>query len=90
MNKKEVDELIATARSRKLFLMEAIWSRFNPIYIQLKKDLQASKIGDPYLVQADFGVKLDHKERVTKRSLGGSALLDIGVYTIQVRCIIII
>lgn len=83
MNKKQVQELVSLARSRKLFLMEAIWSRFNPVYTKIRDEISAGKIGTPYLVQADFGVKLDNKERVTARALGGSALLDIGVYCLQ-------
>lgn len=83
MNKKEVEELVKLAKSRKVFLMEAIWSRFNPIYSKIRDEISSGKIGTPYLVQVDFGVKLDNKERVTSRALGGSALLDIGVYCLQ-------
>jgi dihydrodiol dehydrogenase / D-xylose 1-dehydrogenase (NADP) len=39
MNVRETKELIEYARSKKLFLMEAIWSRFFPSYLRIKEEL---------------------------------------------------
>lgn len=88
MNLSDTEKLVALAREKKLFLMEAIWSRFFPAYEQLRKEIQAGTIGDPLLVEATFGVHLQGVERVTKPDLGGSAVLDIGVYVIQMASMV--
>lgn len=89
MNKKEAQELVDLAEEKNLFLLEAIWSRFNPIYRKVVEEIQSGTIGEVLQVQVDFGVKLEHKDRVTKKDLGGSVLLDIGVYCIQFATLIL-
>lgn len=83
MNKKEAEELIATAKEKNLFLMEAIWSRFTPLYEKMKEEIDKGTIGDIVHIQVNFGADLLNKKRVTTKELGGSVILDIGVYTIQ-------
>ena len=50
---------------RGLFLMEAIWSRYLPAYRSLVDVIGEGRIGDPLLVEADFGfrrpVEPDHR-----------------------------
>lgn len=89
MNKKEAQELINLAEKKNLFLLEAIWSRFNPIYRKVIDEIHSGTIGEVLQVQVNFGVKLEHKDRVTKKDLGGSVLLDIGVYCIQFATLIL-
>ncbi|CAK1540163.1 unnamed protein product [Leptosia nina] len=83
MNYKQAQSLVNLARKKKLFLMEAVWSRFSPAYIALEKEINAGKLGDVKYVDVNFGVPIADRDRVSKKSLGGSALLDIGVYAIQ-------
>ncbi|KAF2879363.1 hypothetical protein ILUMI_26810 [Ignelater luminosus] len=83
INKKETKELIEYAKQKKLFLMEAIWSRCFPVYDELRKIIEAGTIGDVLQVTVDFGFPLDHVDRVNVLELGGSATLDIGVYVLQ-------
>jgi len=77
--------MVAEARARGLFLMEAIWSRYLPAYRSLVDVIGEGRIGDPLLVEADFGfrrpVEPDH--RLFDLALGGGALLDLGIYPIQ-------
>jgi len=82
MNVKETKELVSLAREKKVFLMEAVWSRCLPAYQALKKEIEAGTIGDVKQVIATFGEVID-SPRMHKKSLGGGTVLDLGIYTIQ-------
>ena len=84
MNEGQAKRLCAYAREKKLFLMEAIWSRFFPSYIALKKRIDDGDLGEIKEVDVEFGFPLTHIERVRMKNLGGGTILDLGVYTIQV------
>jgi predicted dehydrogenase len=79
------------ARRRGLFLMEAIWSRFLPSYRAMTDILREGRIGEPLLVEADFGFRMpvqpDH--RLFDRALGGGALLDLGIYPVQLSSLVL-
>lgn len=63
-------------------LTQAIWSRFLPVYDDMQKNL--SSIGEVQQVNVTFGEKEIKKcERVTNPELGGSAMLDIGIYCVN-------
>ena len=82
MNLGQVEEMIATARSKKMFLMEAMWSRFMPTTLKTMELVREGKIGKVLGVRADFGFKAvkDPRKRLFNKELGGGALLDIGIY----------
>ena len=82
MNLKEAEEVLDLAKEKKLFLMEAMWSRFLPPYIYLQEQLGKKAIGEVSVAMATFGLKMDAKPRVYDKSLGGSVLLDIGIYAL--------
>ena len=73
------------ARSRGLFAMEALWSRFLPSYRVLAELLREGRIGEPLLVEADFGFRLPvmPEHRLFDLAQGGGALLDLGIYPLQ-------
>ncbi len=50
----EVEAMIDAARRADRFLMEAMWSRFLPSYVELARLLDQRVIGRPLLLQADF------------------------------------
>ncbi|CAH0727456.1 unnamed protein product, partial [Brenthis ino] len=83
LNLKETQSLINIAKSKNLFLMEAVWSRFAPAYLALEKEIQSGKLGDIQFVEVNFGVPIANVDRVRKKDLGGSAILDIGIYNLQ-------
>ncbi|KAL0901354.1 hypothetical protein ABMA27_006633 [Loxostege sticticalis] len=83
LNHKQVQSLVNISKQNKLFLMEAIWSRFSPVYLALEKEIQAGKLGEIKHVEANFGAPIATVDRLRKKELGGSAVLDIGVYTLQ-------
>ncbi|XP_036401839.1 trans-1,2-dihydrobenzene-1,2-diol dehydrogenase-like [Megalops cyprinoides] len=83
MNGREVQELIATARKNDVFLMEAVWTRFFPVSLEIGRSLTQGEIGDVLMVRADLGAPLTHIPRLAERDLGGGALLDLGIYCLQ-------
>ncbi|XP_045459414.1 trans-1,2-dihydrobenzene-1,2-diol dehydrogenase-like isoform X1 [Melitaea cinxia] len=83
LNYKETESLFNIAKSKNLFLMEAVWSRFAPCYIALEKEIQSGKLGDIQFVEVNFGVPIENVDRLRKKDMGGSAILDIGIYTLQ-------
>ncbi len=88
MNAREAERVVALARSRGLFLMEAMWTRFMPALAALRRIVANGEIGDVALVQADFGfaASVDPEHRLNKRELGGGALLDLGIYPLSIAC----
>ncbi|GLH11941.1 Trans-1,2-dihydrobenzene-1,2-diol dehydrogenase [Gryllus bimaculatus] len=83
LNLKQTRELIDLARQKKLFLMEAVWSRCFPAYEALRKELESGKLGDILQVQVVFGLPIADVERVKLKELGGGTILDLGVYVLQ-------
>ena len=77
--------MVDEARTRGLFLMEAIWSRFLPAYRSLVEVVGSGRIGEPLLVEADFGFRrpVDPEHRLFRLDLGGGGLLDLGIYPLQ-------
>jgi len=84
MNISEVELMIKTARERKVFLMEAMWTRFLPSMLKLEEILKSGIIGEALILKADFGFKADYNphSRLFDPLLGGGSLLDIGIYPV--------
>jgi predicted dehydrogenase len=91
LNARQGARMAEEARSRGLFLMEAIWSRFLPAYRALVDVLGEGRIGEPLLVEADFGFRrpVDPDHRHFARELGGGALLDLGIYPVQLCTLVL-
>jgi predicted dehydrogenase len=77
-------ELIALARERGVFLMEAVWTRYLPIYEQLARWLRDRVIGRVNGVQSSicFNAQYDASSRVFDPAQAGGALFDIGIYSL--------
>jgi predicted dehydrogenase len=87
----EAVEMVAAARSRGVFLMEAMWSRFLPAWVELRALVAAGAIGELRLVTASFGFQMsvDPLHRLFDLSLGGGALLDLGVYPVTLASMLL-
>ncbi len=85
INRREAEEVVAAAREKGIFLMEAMWTRFLPIMGRVREWLADGAIGEARMVTADFGYRSDvnPEGRLFNPNLGGGALLDIGVYTVS-------
>jgi predicted dehydrogenase len=91
LNAKDAEAMIAFALEKKLFLMEAMWTRFFPLMVKLKEILSAKTIGTPQLLSADFGFRGpdDPSGRLMDLKLGGGALMDVGIYPISLASMIL-
>ena len=85
MDAAEAETVAAAARAAGVFCMEAMWTRFLPMQIELFKCIDAGMIGEPQFLLADHSQFLPREmsERLWLRELGGGALLDLGVYPIN-------
>jgi predicted dehydrogenase len=74
--------LIDLARDRRLFLMEAMWTRAHPLIRRLAEIAAAGEIGMIRHVAADFGFAFRGPEthRLLDPDQAGGAILDAGVY----------
>jgi predicted dehydrogenase len=78
-------EVIERARATQLFVMEAMWTRFQPAVVALRELVADGAIGEARSLQADLGVtrEYDPADRLFDLALGGGALLDLGVYVVS-------
>lgn len=83
LNEADSRELIALAAQKRLFLMEAVWSRCFPAYEKLRSLIDDGAIGEVMYVTAQFGRAFKDVERITSKELGGGTILDLGIYTLQ-------
>ncbi|MFD9003540.1 Gfo/Idh/MocA family protein [Streptomyces sp. NPDC059582] len=85
LNAREARELVALARERGSFLMEAMWMYCNPLVRRLKALVDDGAIGEVRTVQADFGLAgpFPPSHRLRDPAQGGGALLDLGVYPVS-------
>ncbi|MBB3119915.1 Gfo/Idh/MocA family protein [Pseudoduganella violacea] len=86
VNRREAEGIIALAREKKLFVMEAMWTRFLPAVLEAKRIVDSGEIGLPATVQADFGFASDAgpEHRLFNPELGGGSLLDLGIYPLSI------
>ncbi len=84
MNRAQAQRMVAAARANDTFLMEALWTRFVPTFEEMLRLLQDGAIGELKMLRADFGFRANFppEHRVFNTSLGGGALLDVGIYPI--------
>lgn len=81
-NAAQAREVVAAARAKGVFLMEAMWTRHLPHVHAIRELIARGEIGDVVSVQADHGQLLTHVERMWNPALAGGALLDLGIYPI--------
>lgn len=70
----------------EFFLTQAMWTRFFPAVVELRKRIQEGEIGEVKYIYANFGFKKPataDNARMTDPKLGGGGILDIGVYVIS-------
>ncbi|USX49563.1 Gfo/Idh/MocA family protein [Lentzea sp. HUAS12] len=80
----DAEEMVERARSKDLFLMEAMWTRFNPLVRKAHDAVRNGEIGEVRLIRADFGFRhaFSDGDRLWAKEAGGGATLDLGVYPV--------
>ncbi|NAS13460.1 Gfo/Idh/MocA family protein [Poritiphilus flavus] len=85
INSAEVQAMIAASERNNVFLMEAMWSRFNPSIRKVKALVDSGDLGAIRYLHADFAFYALNKAedgRLLNPELAGGSLLDIGIYPI--------
>lgn len=83
VNAKQAKEVIEYAEKEKVFITEAIWTRYMPMVGMIKDVLEQGLIGTPRLLSANLSYSLEHVQRIYDPELAGGSLLDLGVYPIN-------
>jgi predicted dehydrogenase len=85
LNLHQAQQIVDACRQRKVFCMEAMWTRFIPAIIAAKRCIDTGMIGSIRLIQGNFSypVPAGGEARFFDRELGGGAMLDRGVYLIS-------
>jgi len=88
VNYKDAAELISLAQKKNLFLMEGMWSRFQPVWQTIRQWVDSGKLGEIRMIRSDFSFagNPDPKSRVLNPDLAGGGLLDVGIYPINFAC----
>ncbi|MEP6896830.1 MAG: Gfo/Idh/MocA family oxidoreductase, partial [Chloroflexota bacterium] len=86
VNANEARQLIKVSQDNKVFLMEALWSRYLPIYTVVRQWLDDKAVGDISLMVGTFGFNApkDANDRWQNPELAGGTLLDMGIYPIAI------
>lgn len=80
--------LCKIAAERKLFLMEAVWTRFFPLSLSVVDFIRSGQLGQVKRVFADFSfwndveAEFGIEHRMVNMDLAGGALLDLGIYSL--------
>jgi len=83
MNAAQVNQIVKSASAAPIFLMEALWTRFNPAFAQVQQWIAEGKIGRLRYINATFsfnGLDRGEDSRLFNPKKGGGSLLDIGIY----------
>jgi predicted dehydrogenase len=87
VNASQAEILADLAKQKKRFLLEAVWTRFFPLSIQVRQAISSGKLGEVHLVFADLSNQVDKdkltlEHRLYNPKLAGGSLLDLGVYSL--------
>jgi len=82
-NVRQTREIIELAHEHRVFLAEAIWTRYQPAVGIVRRLIADGRIGEPRLITATLGYSMGNKPRIMRPDLCGGALLDLGVYVLN-------
>ncbi|WP_295074165.1 Gfo/Idh/MocA family oxidoreductase [Ruminococcus sp.] len=84
LNTSQTEKLIAFAREKDLFFMEAMWMKCRPVYRKMKEWIASGLIGNIEYIKADFSnfIPYNENDRLFRADCGGGCLLDLGIYPI--------
>lgn len=91
MNEREVQKMIDTAKEKNLFLMEAVWTMFQPTIAKTLEIIKSGRIGEIQYLTSDFGFRtpFNLSSRLFDPDLGGGSLLDIGIYPVFITLLLL-
>lgn len=80
VNAKQAKEIKSLANKEKVFVAEAIWTRYMPSRKLIDEVIKSGIIGDIKLLTGDLSYPITFKPRLVDPNLAGGSLLDLGVY----------
>lgn len=83
LNEEQASEMLMLAKKKGVLLAEAMWVRYMPMWNTIRKVLHSGIIGEPMTVTANLCYLIGDVPRLIQPELGGGALLDVGVYTLN-------
>jgi predicted dehydrogenase len=85
LNATQAKSIKDAAAARGVFAMEAMWTRFLPSMLRIEQIVADGVIGVVRAIQADHSQFLPYERapRLHEPSLGGGALLDLGIYPVS-------
>lgn len=83
---EQAAEIFALAKEKGVFVMEAFWTKFIPVYREMERLIDSGVIGEIRAVTATYGYVSARQARKFDPQLAGGTLLDIGVYAIGFAC----
>jgi predicted dehydrogenase len=83
-NSFDTRKMVAAAEANNTFLMEAMWTYFFPAIRRIKQIVDEGQIGEIEIIKAEIGYEIpfNQNHRSYDIEMGGSGLLDFGIYTI--------
>ena len=91
VNAAQAERMVREARSRGLFLMEAMWTRYFPLMDRVRALISEGTLGEVRQVHADFGYRaeVDPDYWLFDLHQGGGALLDVGIYPVSLASMLL-
>ena len=85
LNSEQLEKILSKAKEKKLFFMEAMWTKCRPVFLKTMEWVKNNRIGDIKYIKADFSnnVKYNPDDRLFRADCGGGALLDLAVYPLS-------
>lgn len=80
LNADQAKEIFELAKEKKVYVAEAIWTRYMPSRKMINELLQSGVIGNVRTLTANLSYVIAQKARIIEPQLAGGALLDIGIY----------
>ena len=92
VNAGDFSDMIECAKKNNVFLMEADWTRFFPLYEDIKQVINSGEIGKVRILQSSFCFSQEEEKadgRLLDPNKAGGSMLDVGVYNLQFANIIL-
>jgi predicted dehydrogenase len=88
---EQAREVVAVARARDLFCMEALWMRMHPLIRRALASVAAGEIGEPRSVHASlcYPIAFDPTHRLFDPAAGGGVTLDLAIYPVHLATMVL-
>ena len=87
-NANQAEQIFSLAKEKNIFVTEAMWTRYMPMLTTIRGIISSGIIGTPSVLNCNLGYYVAEKERMINPQLAGGALLDLGVYTLNLAAML--